>query len=190
MKRSHLTIEGYYVKALSFAVTPKHEDRPNYMAWTGYHFQPESTYQPDPFTFDVYAEISQNKHEPNRWMYEIEIKSPLNKNKKRNIPYTFDISLVGYFRIDGEHTQEHINLLIYVNAPAVLYSAAREILATATGRGPYPAIMLPSVTFIDALQESPVESAKRILPTEEKRIIAKRPAKKGARKRASKKAAK
>jgi preprotein translocase subunit SecB len=188
MKRSFLAIEGYYVKELSFGVTPKCEERAEYMSWSGFHFQPEPTYEPDPVTFDVYGSVSQNKDEPNRWYNEIQIKS--HTDEKKNFPYSFDITIVGYFRLDGQHTQEHVNVFLYAHAPAILYAAAREVLATVTGRGPYPAIVLPSVSFIDDVEHMAVAMAKRIKQIGEKRLQAKKATKKGARKKGTKKAAK
>jgi preprotein translocase subunit SecB len=187
MKLSPLVIEGYYVKELSIAVTPKYENEPEYFAEVGFHFQPAATYSPDPVTFDVLGDIAQHPDEPNRWRYDIQIKS--HGRRKKKFPYSFDITLVGFFRIAEGLTDNNFgNLLLYANAPAVLYSAAREILAAVTGRGPYPAIMLPSVTFVDNTEKMAAEMAKRIKPIEEKKVAGKKVAKKGTRKRESKKA--
>jgi preprotein translocase subunit SecB len=183
-------IEGYYVKELSVGVTPKYEDKAEFLAWTGFHFQPHKTYRPEPVTFDVTGDIAQHPDDPNRWRYEIQIES--HKSTKKNFPYSFSITMVGLFRLPKakDITEEKtVNLLLYANAPAVLYSAAREVLATVTGRGPYPAIMLPSVTFIDNIEKMAAEMAKKIKPLEEKRVAAKKAAKRTTKKRGSKKVA-
>jgi preprotein translocase subunit SecB len=185
MKLSPLVIEGYYVKELAVAVTPKYEDKQEFSSWVGFHFQPDATYSPDPVTFDVLGDIAQHPDEPNRWRYEIQIKS--HTSKKKNFPYGFSITLVGFFRIAEGLTNSIINMLLYANAPAVLYSAAREILATSTGRGPYPAIMLPSVTFADDIEKMAAEMAKRIPSSEVKIVIPRKSAKKVTKKRVSRK---
>ena len=63
------------------------------------------------------------------------------------VGYTFDIVLTGIFVPDASYSEEQAQQLADVNAPAVLYGAAREFVALATGRGPFNALCLPSVTF-------------------------------------------
>jgi|SRR5947209_11347498 len=188
MKPSPLAIEGYYVEELSVSLTPKYKKKQEYLAWIGFHFQPESMYKPDPVTFDVFGDLAQNRDEHNRWRYEIQIKS--HESKRKNFPYSFNVGLVGYFRVDEKLPENVKRIFINASAPAILYAAARELLATVTGRGPYPAIILPSVSFMDNVEKMAAEMAKRIKPIEEKRVITKKAVKKGTKKRASKKATK
>jgi preprotein translocase subunit SecB len=61
-----------------------------------------------------------------------------------NFPYDFNLSLVGFFEVDDPKRKD----IVYINAPAMLYSAAREIIVTITGRGPWGSVILPSVNFI------------------------------------------
>ncbi len=61
--------------------------------------------------------------------------------------------LVAFFEVIPEWPPEQVDRLFSANAPALLYSAAREALATVTGRGPYPEIFLPSVTFVQLPSE-------------------------------------
>jgi preprotein translocase subunit SecB len=68
-------------------------------------------------------------------------------------PCEFSIMLVGFFEVIPEWPPEQVGRLFSANAPALLYSAAREALATVTGRGPYPEILLPSVTFVQLPSE-------------------------------------
>jgi preprotein translocase subunit SecB len=50
------------------------------------------------------------------------------------------------------HEPEKTEQLVTVNGPALLYSAARELLALISGRGPFPDanmhVLLPSITFL------------------------------------------
>ncbi|RCK75788.1 MAG: hypothetical protein OZSIB_3731 [Candidatus Ozemobacter sibiricus] len=77
--------------------------------------------------------------------------------KGGNEPFAFKVVLVGFFEVVKEFFEnqglEATNKLINVNGPALLYSAARELLALLSGRGPDPNrtvdVLLPSITFLD-----------------------------------------
>jgi preprotein translocase subunit SecB len=56
--------------------------------------------------------------------------------------------MVGFMHVLETYPSDKIDLLVAVNGPALLYSSAREIIASITGRGPFPAIVLPSVNFL------------------------------------------
>lgn len=63
--------------------------------------------------------------------------------------YIWKIVLVGHFRLDESIPDEHAEKVLDANAPALLYSAAREALATSMARGPAQAPLLPSVNFLN-----------------------------------------
>lgn len=63
-------------------------------------------------------------------------------------PCIFSISLIGYFEVTTDWPEAQIESLFSANAPAVLYSAAREAIALVTGRSPYRKVLLPSITFV------------------------------------------
>lgn len=65
------------------------------------------------------------------------------------VPYSIEAELVGFFEVDANIPQEKIGDIVSVNAPAVLYSAARELVLLVTGRGPFPPFLLPCSTFTD-----------------------------------------
>lgn len=92
---------------------------------------------------------NQNKEDPTRWGFEVSV-TLIDKSGKR-FPYIFKIILVGFFEVAKayyDHNPDSAELLAIVNGPAVLYSAAREQVATFTSRGPHPEIILPTVTFL------------------------------------------
>ncbi len=64
-------------------------------------------------------------------------------------PYTAEFEVVGFFKVDETFAEERRNGLVQANAPAVLFGAIREMLTNLTSRGPYPAVNLNTVTFID-----------------------------------------
>lgn len=149
MKPSVLHIEGYHLKELFIELNDKFHKKSVFGAWTGYHYHPDESYKVDPVNFRVGSEISKKVDDPFSLRYVLNIVSTGRKDK---VPYTFRVSLVGYFHVDKsavEGNEEKANVFLYANAPALLYAAARELLATATARGPYPAVILPSVSFLD-----------------------------------------
>jgi preprotein translocase subunit SecB len=65
-------------------------------------------------------------------------------------PGSYEVSLVvqGFFAfIDSEIPSEQRDALISNAAPTILYGAAREMIVGLTSRGPFPALILPSVRF-------------------------------------------
>jgi len=60
---------------------------------------------------------------------------------------------------------EKTDQLVNVNGPALLYSAARELLALVSGRGPYTDgnfnVLLPSITFLNFKPMKPVKEDKQ-----------------------------
>lgn len=134
MNPSPLRLEHYLVTAFSFAANREFE--------AGYPNAGEL--RPS----DLRVEVNPLRHEehPNKWMFELIVELPIQKEQHQ--PYSFRIELVGFFEVAAEYPKQRAELLANANAPAVLFSAAREIVATMTGRGPYPAICLPSVMFL------------------------------------------
>ena len=79
-------------------------------------------------------------------------------------PYTGVVQVVGIFQVDSGYAADNRAALVAANAPAVLFGMAREMLTNVTARGPYPAVCLPTVTFIDEVPK-PEPSAAKPLPT-------------------------
>jgi preprotein translocase subunit SecB len=70
--------------------------------------------------------------------------------KQKNLcTYFVDMELVGFFEADKSIEEDRVQDIVLANGPALLYSAARELVLIVTGRGPFPPLMLPSTTFID-----------------------------------------
>src|SRR6266545_2659775 len=72
-----------------------------------------------------------------------------------NTPYHFSVEIVGLFQVSPQVAEEKIKWWIETNATAVLYSALREVVRAVTSRGPYPALLLPTGTFYEKMQEKP-----------------------------------
>jgi preprotein translocase subunit SecB len=184
MKEAALHLEGYYVRELSVVLNESFADKMPFGTWTGYHYHPEKPVKIAPSQFEVKSEIGRKIGDASRWRYELSIRS---SGRKESVPYTFRISLVGYFHVHKDLSQgEDDGAIIYVNAPSVLFSAAREALAAATARGPYPGVVLPLVSFVDEAKDIALKSAGKARA----RLLNAKPAKRGAKKRPIRKATK
>lgn len=80
-----------------------------------------------------------------KWRCELTIQSA---NPEEEHFYDFRIVMIGFFSVSKEIDKVKAALIARTNAPAVLYSASREIVATVTRRSPYPGTLLPAVTFL------------------------------------------
>lgn len=97
---------------------------------------------------DLKVDVQQSKQEDNPFQRSFYLTIELDDSSGTKYPCVFSISLVGFFEVAKEWPVEQVDILFNANAPALLYSAAREALATVTGRSPFKGILLPSVTFV------------------------------------------
>lgn len=111
--------------------------------------------------FNVTFEAGENKNDPLLRRFILKIGQ---KNEPEQ-PYELKISIIGIFRVDSgfaaRKTVEELERLLNTNCPSMLYSAARETVATLTGRGPYKTYILPSVSFADFQTEKKKKSPPR-----------------------------
>lgn len=135
MQSSPLQLEDYLLKTLRFGLLTPLNDL----------LDPGVIY--DPLDLDISAETQNRNDDPRLWRSELAVRS---KEEKDGIyPYTFELIYVGFFRVINEFPAERVEQMVRANAPALLYSAAREALMYLTGRGRLPAVLLPSITFIE-----------------------------------------
>ena len=84
---------------------------------------------------------------PQKWCVQIIVE--LNNPEKSIAAYTGRIEFIGYFTVDDKFPKDKVEQLARVNGASILYAAAREMIANITGRGPWRAIQLPSVSFVE-----------------------------------------
>jgi len=160
MKASPLHLEGYHIAEFSFEVNERFQNKTPFGAWTGYHYSPDRPWKVEATDFKIDAELYEKTDDASRIRYVLTISSA---SRKDQVPYSFRVSLVGYFHIDKNFPEKEAYLLIYASAPSLLYGVAREMLAMMTGRGPYPAVILPTATFYDdAVRTAAEEKANEI----------------------------
>ena len=149
-KISLLHLENYYLKELSYSIKDNLEKIPESI---------------DNFEF-VGLEISDTTTvldaTERKWRCELTVKSADADSTDGNF-YNFRIVIIGFFNVNTDLQEDTAKMIAESNCPAVLYSTAREIIATITRRSPYPAVLLPLVTFIkiDEYKEEPKPKRKR-----------------------------
>jgi len=112
------------------------------------------------------VEAAQRADNKRDWKVALQLNcEPVDKNAGS---YVVSMELIGFFEVDNELSEDRIGDVVAANAPAILYSAARELILLITGRGPFPPLALPSATFID---ETP--SSKKRLAEAQKAMEAK-----------------
>lgn len=91
-----------------------------------------------------------------------------------NLPYAFSLHINGFVLVSPHLEGAMLKRAVHSNGPAMLFGAAREIIRAATGRGPWPAVIIPSTNFLVDLP--PLEAPAK---TEETKAV---PVKKTVRK--------
>jgi len=154
MHSSPLSLKNYFTTSLTFSATPDFDEK-------------SGDYKVD--INDLTVEIKEFKNEEDFLDRACEIFIALKDEASSKYPYDFSISLIGFFEVTPKWETEMVDKLVSSNAPALLYSAARHALATATGTGPYSKVILPTVTFVKLEGESEKKSEPQ--PSEKNEII-------------------
>lgn len=128
--------------------------------------------------------VDQNPENPLQWRFEVNLE--LLEAEDGEFPYKVATTVVGYFTVSEEVPTEHAERLARTNGPALLYSSAREIVASVTGRSSFPSLLIPSVTFIQPEKAITVSETKALLSTKSGKER-KEATKKATKKRPSKK---
>lgn len=150
MQLSPIQIEGYYIRSLSFSLRCADDDL-RFVMQPGFHVLPQMSEAAEyNAAVDANFKAGRSSTEPLRWRFEGVIESV--DDRVSNHPYKFHISLVGFFNLN-EHfaagkSDEELAHTMRLGASNILYSVAREALATATARSPFPALVLPAVSML------------------------------------------
>lgn len=175
MRPSSLLLNLYYLEELCFSVNPKYKYDPS-------SEEEEPKIQPG----DIEVNVAPFHHpgDPLQWYFKLGVKLD---EKEGRFPYIFSIKLVGFFEVSKEYPSELADRLALVNAPSILYSAARELLAVATARAQHLSVILPLVTFYEppAATAPKAEAGTKPTGTQAKEVLPQRAVKKGARKKAT-----
>jgi preprotein translocase subunit SecB len=170
MLNSPLLLEEYVLRELQFSLISDLKNRPDRAA------------QYDGLSIEVTTEVEKRDGDLRKWRCELTVESKAEKGA--NHPYKFRVTYVGFFSVAETYPAERVEMMARTNTPALLYSAAREALLPLTGRGPFPAILLPSVTFL----EPPKAQGNEVKANASQKGSSKLTARKGAAGKSTKKA--
>jgi len=133
MSATPLRLKNYFLTDLSLKANPD--------------FKPEE-FQDG--TIDVNAKASvrvgTHKEKPNE--FQVVLGIIIEPRDERKLPYDVSMEIVGFFEVDSKFTTMPHADFVQVNGSSILYSAAREILLSVMGRGPWEPLMLPTISFV------------------------------------------
>ena len=61
--------------------------------------------------------------------------------------YDVEVEVYGFFSLSPDWPEDERETVVRITGASILYGAAREHLLSVTARGPWPALMLPTVSF-------------------------------------------
>jgi preprotein translocase subunit SecB len=129
-----LNVLGQYVKDFSF----ENPNAPRSLA-------PNQT-QPQ---INVQINVSVN---PVAADYEVVLKLEGKAESAGSVLFAFDLTFAGVFRLTNV-PQEHIQPLVMIECPRLLFPFAREIIATAVRNGGFAPLLLDPVDFVSLYQQ-------------------------------------
>lgn len=145
MQSSPLELEFYYVESFRWALlggAAEHTAAPLRAEDIENHVE--------------HAPLDEDAPEPARHVaYRLKLTLP---PQPERFAYEWQIVMVGHFRLH-HLPDEQVQTVLDANAPAVLYSAAREVISMVMGRGPFRAPLLPTVNFLEGVKPAPTSTA-------------------------------
>lgn len=149
MNEAPLLLKTYFITYVKIKVIQNHNH--------------EKGYTLSPKDIDSTVKFFENKKFPGVWQVQLHIEH--NPKEKSNVPYAFSLTMAGFFEVIKTYPKDKVETLLKLNAPAMLYSAAREFIAMITGRGPWDEMILPSTNF---LPTTPVATKRKAKLTKKK----------------------
>ena len=84
--------------------------------------------------------------------YEVSLKLEGKAENAGQVLFAFDLTFAGVFRIQNV-PQEHVQPIVMIECPRLLFPFAREIIATAVRNGGFAPLLLDPVDFVALYQQ-------------------------------------
>jgi preprotein translocase subunit SecB len=84
--------------------------------------------------------------------YEVSLKLEGKADNSGTVMFAFDLTFAGIFRLQNV-PQEHLQPLLLIECPRLLFPFAREIVATAVRNGGFAPLLLDPVDFVALYQQ-------------------------------------
>lgn len=136
-----LRCHGYFVTGLMLTANAEHDQK-----------KPTALKFED-LTIETVADALPEEQGKILWRVTLQVQQ--NVEADRNAPYNFSIGLVGTFEVHPKFPADKVKEMVSVNGSSILYSAARQIIREAMNNGPFPALDLPTVRFIETDKPAP-----------------------------------
>ena len=92
------------------------------------------------------TQIGRNQTENSAY---VELTILLGNTDQQKSPFYIEMIIGASFKWDNAYTEKTINDLLSINAPALLLSYARPMVATITNMSPYPSYRIPFYNFTE-----------------------------------------
>lgn len=109
--------------------------------------------------FSSMVDVATNSKDKSK--FKVKLITRLQATEASQPPYTFEIAMIGYFKVPGTMPEQKALDLINFNGPAVLYGSVREIISQMTSRGAFPQLILPTVNFMPPKDLKEIKKSKR-----------------------------
>lgn len=147
---SILTLIDYFYPVIRF------EANPGFPGWT-----PEEAVEP---TAHVNVKVRPMDEMPNAWWVQLDIS--VDWPERPLPPYKVaELRSIGLFKFPDDTPSERIDEQLTVSAPSILYSGARDFVKSLTSRGPYPPVLMPTITFRPGRMARPQDNEKANPPS-------------------------
>ena len=93
----------------------------------------------------LHAMESKDPEQHSSWSVELDLSQQ--PDDKANVPYHFQVKLVGLFRCSNKPSDVPQEAFVRTNGSSILYGIAREFLRSLTAVGPWSDMLLPTVSF-------------------------------------------
>ena len=133
MKLSPLKLTSYFCSDISFSANPD--------------FDPAKPVELKIDEFSCNHKVESVKGAERQYQVGLCVKHQI--SKKSNSPCSYSVELIGFFEIAEAFPVEKREQAVRINAPSVLYGIAREVVRSITAHGPFNAVVVPTVSFID-----------------------------------------
>ena len=131
MKAAQIQLTNYFVSELQFAANRDFKlDSPSSVG-----------------AEDLQVTHQTSAKEENKRQWQITLRIALNASPDSNSPYSFLVEMIGFIDVAESVSDDRIERFARINGTSLVFAAAREIIKAATSRGPFPPLLLPTVTF-------------------------------------------
>lgn len=130
-----LTVSAQYIKDLSFenpsplANLAEHEERPS-----------------------ISIQIEAQARNLSDRTFEVSLRVKIDAKRNEAQVFILDLDYAGAFTIGAEVPEEYLRPILMIECPRILFPFARNIVATTTQEGGFPALLLTPVDFADLYQ--------------------------------------